>query len=44
MDNPERRAEMGRYGRERVMTRLSWDHSVPHLLAAYDRIFEKMGR
>lgn len=44
MDAPERRAEMGRAGRERVLNRLSWAHSVPHLLAAYDRIFAKMGR
>lgn len=44
MDAPERRAEMGRVGRERVLNRLSWAHSVPNLLAAYDRIFAKMGR
>ena len=44
MDAPDTRAEMGRIGRERVLTRLSWAHSVPQLLAAYDRIFAKMGR
>ncbi len=44
MDAPERRAEMGRIGRARVTERLSWAHSVPHLLAAYDRIFARMGR
>ncbi len=44
MDAPERRAEMGRIGRTRVTERLSWAHSVPHLLAAYDRIFARMGR
>lgn len=44
MDAPERRAEMGRIGRARVLDRLSWAHSVPHLLAAYDRIFARMGR
>ncbi|GAB4386570.1 glycosyltransferase family 4 protein [Albidovulum sp.] len=44
MDAPERAAEMGRRGRARVMERLSWAHSVPHLLAAYDRIFARMGR
>ena len=44
MDAPGRRAEMGRIGRDRVLNRLSWAHSVPHLLAAYDRIFAKMGR
>jgi glycosyltransferase involved in cell wall biosynthesis len=42
--DPEIRARMGRLGRARVLERLSWDHSVPHLLAAYDRIFAKHGR
>ena len=44
MDAPERGSEMGRIGRVRVMERLSWAHSAPRLLAAYDRIFAKMGR
>jgi glycosyltransferase involved in cell wall biosynthesis len=44
MDAPERRAEMGRIGRRRVLETLSWAHSVPHLLAAYDRIFARIGR
>lgn len=44
MDAPERRAAMGRIGRDRVLNRLSWAHSVPHILAAYDRIFAKIGR
>jgi uncharacterized membrane protein len=35
---------MGKLGRARVLERLSWDHSVPHLLAAYARVFAKMGR
>ncbi len=39
IDDPEARARMGRIGRARVLERLSWDHSVPHLLAAYERIF-----
>jgi glycosyltransferase involved in cell wall biosynthesis len=42
MDDPARRAEMGRAGRERVLSSLSWDHSVPNLLAAYDRIFARI--
>ena len=42
--DPELRARMGRLGRARVLDRLNWDHSVPHLLAAYDRVFEKRGR
>lgn len=40
--NPERRREMGRIGRARVFDKLSWSHSVPHLLAAYDRIFARL--
>lgn len=44
IEAPEKRAEMGRIGRARVLERLSWAHSVPQLLAAYDRIFAKMGR
>jgi len=39
IDHPEEAREMGRRGRRRVLERLSWDHSVPNLLAAYDRIF-----
>jgi len=41
--DPELRARMGRLGRERVLERLSWDASAPHLLAAYDRIYGKIG-
>ena len=44
MDAPERGSEMGRIGRARVLERLSWAHSAPRLLAAYDRVFAKMGR
>lgn len=44
MDDPALRDEMGRKGRQRVLDALSWEHSVPKLLAAYDRIFAKMGR
>ena len=43
MDDPDARARMGREGRERVLGHLSWAHSAPVLLAAYDRIFEKRG-
>lgn len=42
--DPDLRARMGRMGRQRVLDRLGWDHSVPHLLAAYDRAFARMGR
>jgi len=41
IDDPEARARMGRAGRARVLEKLSWSHSVPHLLAAYERIFRK---
>ena len=44
MDDPALREEMGREGRQRVLDALSWEHSVPKLLAAYDRIFARMGR
>lgn len=41
IDNPEKRREMGKKGRKRVLEQLSWSHSVPQLLAAYDRIYAK---
>jgi len=34
-DRPDVRAEMGRKGRGRVESLLSWEHSIPFLLAAY---------
>jgi glycosyltransferase involved in cell wall biosynthesis len=40
LDDPERRARMGAYGRERVENVLEWKYEVPKLLAAYDRLFE----
>ena len=39
--DPAAGAEMGRRGRARVLERLSWEHSVPQLLAAYARLFAK---
>lgn len=36
MDDPERRAEMGKIGQERISGRLSWRNSQQALLAAYD--------
>ncbi|MBF9032135.1 glycosyltransferase [Rhodobacterales bacterium HKCCE3408] len=41
LDDPARRAEMGRIGRARVETELSWDHQVDTLIAAYTRVAEK---
>lgn len=39
IDNPERRALMGKFGRERVINELEWRHEVPKLLQAYDVLF-----
>jgi glycosyltransferase involved in cell wall biosynthesis len=41
LDDPARRAEMGETGRARVEEGLSWAHSAPRLLAAYDRVFAR---
>ncbi|NRG16356.1 glycosyltransferase family 4 protein [Rhizobiales bacterium] len=41
LDDPERRRRMGEIGRKRILDTYSWDHSVPVLLAAYDRLFER---
>ncbi len=40
--DPEQGSEMGRKGRIRVFDALSWTHSIPHLLAAYDRVFARV--
>ncbi len=42
LDDPEARDRMGRIGRERIESHLSWAHSEPKLLDAYDRLFEKI--
>jgi glycosyltransferase involved in cell wall biosynthesis len=39
MDDPDRRAAMGAYGRQRVESALTWAHSTPHLLQAYEALF-----
>ena len=39
IDDPERRREMGEFGRNRVKNELEWQHEIPKLLAAYDTIF-----
>ena len=44
IENPEKGRAMGKRGRERVLNQLSWSHSVPHLLAAYESLFERTGR
>jgi glycosyltransferase involved in cell wall biosynthesis len=42
IDHPGEARAMGERGRARVLDRLSWDHSVPNLLAAYERVFAKV--
>lgn len=44
LDDPDRRARMGEIGRARIEGGLSWAHSAPQLLAAYERMFTKIGR
>ncbi len=41
LNDPAERARMGRIGRARVETELSWDHQVDHLVAAYQRVARK---
>ncbi|HEY6864002.1 MAG TPA: glycosyltransferase family 4 protein [Burkholderiales bacterium] len=38
LDDPERRARMGAFGRRRVEQELEWRHEVPKLLAAYEAL------
>jgi glycosyltransferase involved in cell wall biosynthesis len=41
MDDPDRRAAMGAFGRHRVESALAWPHSVPPLLMAYSTLFAR---
>jgi glycosyltransferase involved in cell wall biosynthesis len=41
LENPDQRRRMGEFGRKRVEEELDWQHSVQHLLAAYQRAFTK---
>jgi glycosyltransferase involved in cell wall biosynthesis len=41
IENPEKGRAMGQEGRRRVVEQLSWEHSAPALLAAYERVFQK---
>ena len=38
LDNPAERDRRGALGRERVQEKFSWDHEVPKLIAAYQRL------
>ncbi len=38
IDDPDQRRRMGAIGRERIETKLAWEHSEPELLRAYERI------
>jgi glycosyltransferase involved in cell wall biosynthesis len=44
IDGPALRQQMGELGRARVLSELSWEHSVPSLLSAYERVFDKQKR
>lgn len=44
IDDPEAGKRMGQIGRDRVLNKLSWAHTEPQLLAAYDQIYNKIGR
>jgi len=44
IEHPEERERMGQFGRKRVLDELAWEYSVPHLLAAYQRVFSKRER
>jgi glycosyltransferase involved in cell wall biosynthesis len=39
LDDPERRERMGAVGLNRLRNNLAWKYSVPHLLAAYQKVF-----
>ncbi len=39
IDNPQKRAAMGAFGRARVERELAWPYEAPKLLAAYDVLF-----
>ena len=44
LDNPEKRKQMGEYGRKRVINELSWEHTSKALLEGYDRYFKSRGK
>lgn len=44
LDDPERRAAMGAFGRARVERELSWEHEAPKLLGAYANLVQRSKR
>ena len=43
LDDPQRRLEMGAFGRRRVTEELEWRYEVPKLLAAYEALWAPAG-
>ena len=43
LDDPERRARMGEFGRDRVINELEWKYEAPKLLAAYESLWKTAG-
>jgi len=43
VDDPVRRADMGEFGRRRVLNELEWRHEVPKLIAAYESMWPATG-
>ncbi len=39
LDNPDKRKEMGEFGRNRVINELEWQYEAPKLLQAYEDLF-----
>jgi glycosyltransferase involved in cell wall biosynthesis len=44
LNSPELRLKMGKFGRSRIETQLSWKHQIPHLIAAYERVWSAQQR
>ena len=39
LNNPEKRKQMGEYGRNRVINELSWEHTSKALLEGYEKFY-----
>ena len=39
LNNPEKRARMGEYGRNRIINELSWEHTSKALLEGYEKLY-----